>query len=132
MKLPIRIAAYANGLAQLNDDLDLRLSFQAQFQSVYREYLGLIGVKLHLNRRRGKEFALVPTMGLRFNDFSDAWFPMLEFHHRNQLRVSLSYDVNISDFQLATNQRGGLELGLRYLFKKVCPIPKVKFCPPFI
>jgi hypothetical protein len=132
VNLPIRVAAYGDGLAQLSEEIDLRLAFQAQFQDTYREYVGMIGAKLHLNRQRGKEFSIVPTVGLRFNEFTDAWFPMLEFHHREQLRVAISYDINVSDFQIATNQRGGLELNVRYLFKKVCPIPKVKFCPPFI
>jgi len=44
----------------------------------------------------------------------------------------LSYDINVSDFQVATDRNGGFELSVRYLFKKICPVPNVKFCPPFI
>jgi len=85
-----------------------------------------------VNRQRGKEFAIMAAVGLRFNEFSDAWFPMLELQFREQLRVSASYDVNVSDFQVATNRNGGFELSVRYLFRNICPIPNVKFCPPFI
>lgn len=130
--LPMRFAIYGDGLLEVVDKVDIKLGFQAQFQQSYRESVGIIGAKLHINQQRGKEMALVGAMGLRFDEFSDAWFPMVEFHFRDQLRVSLSYDVNVSDFQVATNRNGGIELGIRYLFKRICPIPNVKYCPPFI
>jgi len=132
VNLPMRFALYGDGLLEIADDWDLRLGLQAQFQNAYREYVGIVGAKYHLNSDRGKEVALMAAVGLRFNDFSDAWFPMLELHFRDQLRVSASYDVNVSDFQVATNRNGGFELGVRYLFKRICPINNIKYCPPFI
>jgi type IX secretion system PorP/SprF family membrane protein len=132
VNLPMRFAAYGDGLLQLVDDWDLRLGFQAQFQQAYREYVGIVGARLHLSQQRGKEFTIMGAVGLRFNEFSDAWFPMLEFQFRDQLRVSASYDINVSDFQVATGRNGGFELGVRYLFKQICPITNVKYCPPFI
>lgn len=130
--LPMRFAAYGDGLLQLAEKIDLRLGFQAQFQQAYREYVGIVGARLHLSQQRGKEVTIMGAAGLRFSDFSDAWFPMLELQFRNQLRVSASYDVNVSDFQVATGRNGGFELSVRYLFKRICPIPNVKYCPPFI
>lgn len=132
VNLPMRFAVYGNGLLQVADDWDLRLGLQAQFQNAYREYVGIVGAKFHLKRQRGKEISLMGAAGLRFNDFSDAWFPMLELQFRDQLRVSASYDVNVSDFSVATNRNGGFEIGVRYLFRRICPIPNIKYCPPFI
>jgi type IX secretion system PorP/SprF family membrane protein len=129
INLPMRFAAYGDGLIQLTDKWDLQLSLQAQFQNPYREYVGVVGAQFHLNRQRGKEIVLMAAAGYRFND---AWFPMLELQFRNQLRVSASFDVNVSDFQVATGGNGGFELSVRYIFKKICPIPNVKYCPPFI
>lgn len=132
VNLPMRFAAYGDGLIEVADKLDLRVGLQAQFQNAYREYVGIVGAKLHLNSQAGKQVSLMGAVGLRFNEFSDAWFPMLELQFRDQLRVSASYDVNVSDFQVATNRNGGFELGVRYLFKRICPLPNVKYCPPFI
>lgn len=132
VKLPMRLALYGDGLLQITDDIDLRLGVQAQFQQRYREYVGILGAKLHLQQDPNKKFALVPAIGIRVNEFTDAWFPMLEFHFRDNLRVSASYDINVSDFQLATDSQGAIEFNVRYLFKRVCPIPNVKYCPPFL
>ncbi|MFT4751281.1 MAG: type IX secretion system PorP/SprF family membrane protein [Neolewinella sp.] len=130
VNLPMRFAAYGDGLLQLSEKMDLQLGFQAQLQQAYREYVGIAGVKLHLNQQRGKEFTIMGAMGLcSNNEFTDAWFPMLEFQFRDQLRVSASYNVTVSDFQTATGRNGGFELGVRYIFKKICPI---KYCLPFI
>ena len=66
--------------------------------------------------------------GYRFHDFGDAIYPVLEIEYHNTLRVGLGYDINVSDFNVATRRRGGIELNVRYLFRKVCPLPEFKFC----
>lgn len=132
INLPMRLSVYGDGLLQVARKLDVRLALQAQFQQEYREYLGHIGLLLHVNRKRGRELAVVPTIGIRVNDFVDAWFPMLELHIHERWRLGVSYDVNISDFEIATDGRGGIEFSARYLFRRICPIPNVKYCPPFI
>lgn len=129
VKLPMRISPYAMGNIQLGEPLDVRLGVMAQFQQKYREFLGTAGINLHINRTPGQQLSLMLGVGYRFDEFGDAWYPALEFNYHEQLRASISYDINISDFTIATNRRGGLELNVRYLFKKVCPLPRYKFCP---
>lgn len=127
--LPIRFSPYADGTIQIGDPLDIHLTVLGQFQGTYRQYLGTIGAKLHLDRTPGDQLSIKLGFGYRFDEFGDAWYPALEFNYHEILRASLSYDINISDFTIATNRRGGLELNLRYLIKKVCPLPNFKFCP---
>ena len=51
----------------------------------------------------------------------------------NQWQIGISYDINISDLDAASNNRGGLELALTYIFKEFKPlIRKHKICPRFI
>lgn len=128
-KLPIRYSPYATGIIQVGDPLDAHLAIVAQYQGPYRQYLATIGAKLHLNRTPGQQLSIMLGAGYRFDEFGDAWYPALEFNYHEFLRASLSYDINISEFQIATNRRGGLELNVRYLIKKVCPLPNFKFCP---
>lgn len=129
VNLPMRINPYAIGTLQVGDPLDIRLGVLAQFQQKYREYLGTAGLQFHFNRTPGRQRSLMLGVGYRFDEFGDAWYPAFEFNYNEMLRASISYDINISDFNVATNRRGGLELSVRYLIKKVCPLPKFKFCP---
>lgn len=128
-RLPIRYSPYATGVIQIGEPVDALLAGMAQFQGPYRQYLATLGAKFHLNRAPGEQLSIMLGAGYRFDEFGDAWYPALEFHYHEILRASLSYDINISEFQIATNRRGGLELSVRYLFKKVCPLPDFKFCP---
>jgi type IX secretion system PorP/SprF family membrane protein len=128
-RLPMRISTYAAANIQVLDPLDLRLAFTAQFQQAYREYVGQAGVNIFGNRQPGQQWSLLLAVGLRFNDFNDAWFPALELNYHETIKAAVSYDFNISDFERATNSRGGLELNIRYLIRKVCPLPDFKFCP---
>lgn len=129
VRLPMRISPYARGVVQVGDPLDVVLAAMGQFQSTYRQFLGTAALKLHLNRNLGEQLSLQLGAGYRFDRFGDAWYPALELNYHEQWRVGLTYDINISDFQIATNRRGGLELNVRYLIKKVCPLPDFKFCP---
>jgi type IX secretion system PorP/SprF family membrane protein len=127
--LPVRLSPYADGTIQIGDPIDIHLAIMGQLQGVYRQYLGTIGAKLYLDRTPGDQLSVKLGFGYRFDQFGDAWYPALEVNYHEIIRASLSYDFNISDFNIATNRRGGLELNLQYLIKKVCPLPNFKFCP---
>ncbi|PSR12231.1 MAG: hypothetical protein DA408_11725 [Bacteroidetes bacterium] len=129
VKLPMRFSPYAAGTIQVGNPLDIQLAIMGQFQNTYRQFLGTAGLKLHLNRTPGNQWSVLLGVGYRFDEFGDAWFPALELNYHEMLRASISYDINISDFNIATRRRGGLELNVRYLIKKVCPLPNFKFCP---
>jgi type IX secretion system PorP/SprF family membrane protein len=47
--------------------------------------------------------------------------------------IGISYDVNTSRLTAATNQRGGFELSVIYIFKKIAPfVAKKRVCPIFM
>ena len=62
--------------------------------------------------------------------FGDAWIPQLQVQYQPWL-LGLSYDINSSPFQTATNGRGGAELVLHYYLKQVKPPDEFKSCPIF-
>lgn len=116
-QLDMRLSPYAMGILQLTDELDLAANIFGQFQGPYREYLGMIGAKVHIDRQLGNQWALQLGIGYRLNnDFGDAFMPSLEVFFNNW-QAGFSYDVNVSDINIATSRRGGPELSVRYLFK---------------
>ena len=62
--------------------------------------------------------------------FGDAIIPTTAVQYRNWT-AGFSYDVNTSEFQVATGQRGGPELFVQYILWKVQPPPEFKACPIF-
>jgi type IX secretion system PorP/SprF family membrane protein len=51
----------------------------------------------------------------------------------NQWLVGLSYDINLSNLDLATNNRGGLELSITYIIKEFKPQIRIfKICPKYM
>lgn len=66
----------------------------------------------------------------RFNNVTDALIPYvgLEF---GDVQFGVTYDVNISSLQPASNSRGGLELSLIYIKKPVDRSLKKLNCPKF-
>jgi type IX secretion system PorP/SprF family membrane protein len=127
--LSIRLSPYALGTLQLGNSVDLIANFSAQFQKPYREYVGLLGGKIHINRQLGRQVALQLGIGYRFNnEFGDAYYPAAELQF-NSLKVAFSYDINISEFDVATQRRGGPEISVQYIIKKVKPLPAFKICP---
>lgn len=115
--LPIRLSPYAIGTVMINQKLDLVGRIGSQIQDEYLEAIGGLGIKYHFPDISGKECALLLGINLRFQDFSDAYYPMIGFNYRN-LEVGFSYDLNISRLRVATNGNGGPEFSLRYIFER--------------
>lgn len=133
MSLPIsmRVSPYLFATIQLSKNIDLIANGLAQFQNPYNEYVGMLGGKVHVSRKLGNQLAVQLGLGYRFNEqfqFGDAYIPQLLVNYNNW-RVGLSYDINVSDFEVASEGRGGPELSLRYLIVKVKPLQNFKACP---
>lgn len=126
--LQMRFSPYAFGTLQLSKSIDFLLNFSGQFQNPYRELLISGGGKLHLNRSLGKQLAVQLTAGYRFSDIGDGFIPALEVNY-NSWKVGISYDINVSDFNIATRRRGGPEVAVHYIITKVKPLPVFKICP---
>ena len=123
-----RLSIYADGIAQLTGKLDLAAGITLQRQGPYNENVLMGGLRYHLNRDPGKQVALQGGIGYRFDRVGDAFYPTLQLHY-NAWRVGLSYDVNVSDFNIATLRNGGPEISIRYIHKKVRPVQSRRFCP---
>ena len=129
VNLPLRFSLHALGAIKLIDALDLIANGTAQFQGPFNENVLGLGLRIYLNRDRGKELAFQLGGNIRLNDVTDAVIPTAELHF-NTLSVGFSYDVNVSDFDIATDQKGGPEIWVSYRIAKVKPL-RTKICPIF-
>lgn len=126
-KQTIRTSLYAIGALEVGTTWDLLVQGSANLQAGQRELLLGAGIRWYMLNKddfwKGLGFqgmasfrhkdAFIPSAGL----FYRAWF------------FGVSYDFNNSPFQIATNQRGGPEFTLTYIFRKLkigtrglCPI----------
>lgn len=123
-----RISPYLMGTLQLGKPLDLVGNITYQIQGDYRELVGMGGARIHLNNKLGRQFNILLGLGMRRNEIQDAWWPTVELGINN-IEIGLNYDFNVSRFDIATENQGGLEISFRYLFRNVRPLPTFKTCP---
>lgn len=128
-KLSMRISPYVQGTLKLTENIDLIANGLAQFQDPYKEFVVMGGGRFHISRRLGRQIAAQFDLGYRFNEqFGDAYFPGIELTY-NGWNVGFTYDINISDFEIATDGRGGPEISIRHLIRKVRPLQSFRACP---
>lgn len=120
-----------NGIVQFPValQLDILPSVMYQRQGKYREtVLGLFG-KYYLQPVNGLTTAV--SLG-GFYRVKDAFIAAASLEYRS-FTVGLSYDVNTSKLTEATNNRGGFEVSIIYIFKKEVPfIAKKRVCPIYM
>ncbi|MBK6448298.1 MAG: PorP/SprF family type IX secretion system membrane protein [Saprospiraceae bacterium] len=126
-KLPVTMSVYGLGSLYLAQPFDLLLNAAYRKSDEYNETLLGAGLKVYLSSRRGKEFAIVGGVNFRTDD---AWIPTVELHI-NQIRAGISYDINNSDFKIATEKKGGLEVSLQYIITEVKPLKDYRSCPVY-
>ncbi|MFZ4475427.1 MAG: PorP/SprF family type IX secretion system membrane protein [Saprospiraceae bacterium] len=125
--LPSRFNAAFSGAWQLNDVLDLvGYGLWQQMQTAHETVAGA-GVRAMITNEPANLTSLQFTFGARFGD---ALIPALQLVHNNWT-VGVAYDINISDFDIATNKRGGIEVAVIYCPIPVPPLEKSKSCPIF-
>lgn len=112
-KRPLRLSFTGMLNYKITDDLDLLLNALYAKQDVYKEIVINAQGKIYLSKAKDK--ALYLGAGYRFGD---AWYPMIALEIGN-IYGSFSYDFNISDFDIATDGRGGPELSIRYILAKI-------------
>lgn len=106
--------------------LDLLPTFMYQRQGKFQEtVVGLFG-KYHLKPVNGMTTAV--SLG-GFYRMKDAFILVANMDYKN-FNVGLSYDINTSKLIEATNRRGGFEISVIYIFKKIKPfVAKKRVCP---
>lgn len=122
--LPMRMALSVNCALPLNEFFDLIV-----FGLAHR-----MGKAQEINGGAGARFWLVPNetaMQLTVaNRIGDAIIPAVQYE-RGNWTVGLSYDINISGFDVATNKKGGFEVAVVYRTLPAPPVKNFKSCPIF-
>ena len=129
-KLPAKYTVYGIGTFMLAKALDLFVHASGQFQDPYSQIALGGGGNIYLNNRSDRELAISLGAFYRFREEADAIIPYFGLRYR-MWRFGLSYDINLSEFQVATNNSGGPEVSLSYVITKVKPL-KAKICPIFL
>jgi type IX secretion system PorP/SprF family membrane protein len=126
IKLDMKFNASAIAQFPVSAKLDVMPSFLYQNQGKFNEtLLGVFG-KYHLAPINGLETAI--SLGA-FYRLKDAFILAANMDYKN-FNVGVSYDVNTSKLIEATNRRGGFEVSIIYIFKKMVPfVAKKRVCP---
>ena len=106
---------------------DLGLRALGQFQGPHQEIVIGGTARLHLNQKRSQEVAVALAIAYRLGD---AWVPTIVIDYHNW-SFAFNYDVNSSDFNIATTRKGGPEFSLIHIFSKVRPPKEFEICPIF-
>lgn len=120
---PTKLSAYGMLTHEIMSKVDLILNGLYSKQDVYKEIVLNIQGKIYLSSAKDK--ALFLGIGTRLDD---AIYPMIALQI-GQLYGAFSYDMNNSDWDVASNGRGGPELSLRYIWAKV---PELAYKPCLI
>jgi len=125
--LPIRMSIHALGVLKLGGFVDLYANGLYQSQGPSEEALAGGGLILHLSNRKAREVELHLGAAARFGD---AIIPMVALGY-DGWKAGFAYDINTSDFENATDGRGGPEFFVTYTLKKLWPFPQTKVCSIF-
>lgn len=125
VRLAARQSVYGMGLVQVSEPFDLLGHVLYQEQGAYRELVYGLAGRLLLNPKPYEELAVQVGVSFRHR-YTDAFIWTAEVHWRTWT-LGFSYDLNLSDFVVATNNRGGPEVALIHRIYKIKPV--VKQCP---
>lgn len=128
-KLNIRFSGYAIGIQQINRTLDILGRALINRKGTESEVIAGIAARFFIEPHRAKPLALQLGISHRFFEDGDAWVPNFEFLYKSWT-FGLSYDLNVSDFNITNNRRGGPELVLIYRTAKAKELDK-KNCKIF-
>lgn len=125
-----RFSLYANAAIKLAEQFDALPSVRWQNQMTYRETIAGAALRYILLAERTMYRSVFAGYYGRFSDSGIAMAGM-EF---DAWRVAISYDINLSDLETASRNKGGLELSLRYVLRKAAdqPVFMHKFCPLYL
>ncbi len=120
-----------SGLAEfpVSENIDVIPTLLYQHQGKYNEtVVGAFG-KYYLTPVNGMSTAI--SLGA-FYRVKDAFIIAAGMDYMN-FNVGVSYDINTSKLIAATNHRGGFEISIIYIFKKIVPfVAKKRVCPVYM
>ncbi|MBX3164628.1 MAG: PorP/SprF family type IX secretion system membrane protein [Bacteroidetes bacterium] len=111
----------------MNDKTDLITEGLVNFQGKYYELIPQLSLKYFFSRAENKAVSFGASYRTR-----DAVIARLGYTDKT-LQGGIAYDINVSNFNAATNRRGGFELFLNYVIKlKPSFIARKRYCPIFM
>jgi type IX secretion system PorP/SprF family membrane protein len=126
--LPLRYSLHGISRIELIPTLDLEVNILWNFSATTNmETVFMAGGRYYFTE--GAEEAFNVGMGVGYR-MQDAFITYASLGFQN-FRLLFSYDVNTSPFEVATNQKGGPEISLKYLIFTVKPPDTFKACPIF-
>jgi type IX secretion system PorP/SprF family membrane protein len=129
IKRDVRYNGFIKGTFQINQNWDLVPSVQYAQQGVYREFILGSSGKYYLQSSTGTYRALYAGIWYRSKD---AGYLSLGYDYKDFF-VGVSYDVNFSKLVPASQNRGGLEIAVRYIVRKFKPKNIIhRVCPDYI
>lgn len=123
-----RISIFAQAQLPLSEKIDALPATQLMLQGTYREWLIGCGGRYILKQERS-HFRAVKA-GIYYRN-RDAGYAMIGMDYDNWT-AGISYDINLSNLVPASRYRGGFEIALIYIIRKMPPIPRIPYCPGFI
>ncbi len=127
--LDMRTTFFIEAEQYLSEKFDILPSILYSMQGDYREML--IGTNFRYYLSSSSYYKRNLYLGVWWRP-EDAIIPAVGLDY-NQWHFGFSYDINISSLQVASNQRGGPEVSITYIFSRYNPIiKKFKRCPKFL
>ena len=127
--LDARFSFATNATIEINSEWDARPALMLGLQGKFRELLIGGDVRRILMQEKGLWRAMYAGVYLRTRD---AGYLLVGMEY-DQWNVGLSYDINYSDLDPASNGRGGFEFSIVYILKKFRPPTVVKRnCPDYL
>jgi type IX secretion system PorP/SprF family membrane protein len=129
IKLDRRLSVNFGADYYLTNKIDILPSVLFSKQGKFKEAIFGSNFRYHINNN--EVFKRNLYAGLFYRN-KDAFIIDIGMDY-NQWLVGLSYDINLSNLNVATNNRGGLEISVTYIIKEFKPqIRKYKLCPKFM
>lgn len=126
-----RYSIHLQSSLKLSQSLDFMIMGLAQFQAGASMYVPGAILRMHLNQKRGKEFALdIGAIARLGAEEFDAIAPKIGFQF-SRWYVTFSYDITLSEFEVANSRVGGPEVHVQFLITEVKPLNTFKTCPIF-
>lgn len=114
-QLPVRWQVNLNPYFETGASLTLIPALLYMHQNTFSEFTGGMEFKFDLRKNTVRNFAF----GLGgYGRLKDAIIPAVAVYYNN-LRVGLSYDINTSSLKRASNKKGGPEISVQYILKKI-------------
>ncbi len=129
VNLPFRSSVYLTADWKISEKLDALPAFRWMDQSTFSEVIFGGSIRYRLIDEGSLYRAVFAGYYGRFGDSGiamlgaeiDAW------------RVGISYDINVSDLEVASRNQGGFEFSVQYLFgRQIATGPQHKYCPIFL